>query len=254
MNALILDDEPRFREHLQHALERQGLRIHVAGTAEDAQTVVREQPIDLLIVDIKLPGADGLEFATWAKRHANEPAVIVMTGYGSLENERRSQDLGALAYLEKPFDISVLVRHVERAMGYQSLVRRVQRLERELAAPTRVDRGRQVLSALPVVWLGADGAVLWASPAGQAALDAVVDPALRTPVRSVDEDLLASLRDAMQGGECARTTLLRRDGVIGHFEILLRVFAFEERPGWIMMFHEPQETTPDRRDELRSAQ
>ncbi|MFQ5805782.1 MAG: response regulator [Phycisphaerae bacterium] len=68
MNALVLDDEQRYRDHLKRCLERKGRRIHVARRAEEAKNIVREFGADLMIVDIKLADdLDGLEFANGAK-------------------------------------------------------------------------------------------------------------------------------------------------------------------------------------------
>lgn len=241
MKALVLDDEPRYREHLRRTLRRQGLDIHVAGDPEEARGIVEELGIDLMIVDIKLSSSiDGLDFADWAKQQQQrEPALIVITGYGSDEHEQRSRRLGALAYLEKPFDLKELERHVQHAINRHNLLGEIHRLEQELAGAKQGDFAQWATCGMPVACIRSDGQVLYASPEGGTVVDALVSPQTPRPAVAVDEDLMRCLRQASPTElGWSRTTLFRRDGVVGHYEAFVRSMELQGESGYVVFFHD----------------
>lgn len=248
MNALVLDDEPRYREHLRRSLERQGLKIHVAANAEEAQQIVRDLGVDVMIVDIKLADSiDGLEFADWARQQDDEAGLIVITGYGSPEHKRRSRDLGALAYLEKPFDLDELKTHVERAVRDRHRAREIQRLQGELANAAH----GQLTSHMPVVGLGANGEIRYASAEGRAVLDTLVDPDDSRPIQAVDDDLLGTLQGAANAEPgWQRTTVFRRDGVVAHYEAFVRALDWGDEAGLLVFFQPPAPAPAPNIDEL----
>ena len=241
MNALVLDDEQRYRDHLKRYLEQRGLRIHVAEQAEEAKRLVEEYGVDLMIVDIKLANSiDGLEFADWAKRQKADTALIVITGYNCPDYEARSRALGAIAYLEKPFSLRELEVHVQRAMDQRNLLREVHRLEQELAAAREADEAQQLLQCIPVVCLDIEGRIRYASPEGRTYLEAVTDPNLTRPLLEVDGELLGHLRTAIQNDQRAgRMPLFRRDGIISHYDTDIRWADMEGGGAIVIFFSEP---------------
>ncbi|MFH1747975.1 MAG: response regulator [Planctomycetota bacterium] len=244
MNALVLDDEQRYRDHVQRSLEHKGLRIRVAADAEEAQQIIRELAVDLMIVDIKLASRmDGLDFADWVRAHGQNPALIVITGYGSPEHERRCRDLGAVAYLEKPFDLRDLEAHVQRALDHRQLLREIHRLEQELASVKDRDFFHQTAAALPLVCIDRGGKVLYASTAGQIVLDAVVDPSLIRPIEKLDPTLTATLHQAPVGSSgWGKTTLHRRDGLVRHYMANVRTVNWDKREGFVILFQEGEDS------------
>jgi DNA-binding response OmpR family regulator len=219
MNALVLDDEPRYREHVKRALEKRGLRIHAVGSADEARSVVQDLGVDLMIVDIRLGGdTNGLDFAAWAQAHHGNPAVIVITGYGSPEHESRSRELGAAAYLEKPFSMHDLAGHVQRIVDQRAVLREVHKLEQQLAAAQKQVRAQRELASLAMVSVAADGAVLHANQRGAEVLATVVDPALPRPVARLDDDLCARLFRAVGTPDRWHQSItFARDGTLRHF-------------------------------------
>jgi len=98
--VLIVDDEKGYREYVKRALERTGVRVRLAATPDAALGVVREVQVDMMIVDIRLPGKiNGLDLAEQVKKENRGIALMVITGYSSPEYERRSRALGAIEYL-----------------------------------------------------------------------------------------------------------------------------------------------------------
>ena len=238
MNALIVDDEQRYRDHVSRSLERKGLRSHAAADADAAMRILSEHAVDVMIVDIRLVDSEnGLDFAARARASGYSAALIVMTGYGCAEYERRSHDLGAVGYLEKPFDSWELELQLQRAVDQRRLVREVQRLEQELAEAQKAGEARSTVSETPLACIAESGEVLYASADGQAVLDTLVSPELRRRSRVVDAELLHRLRAAVRHeGKWGQTPLFRRDGVLLHYVGLVRRLESLAKTAFVVFF------------------
>lgn len=250
MDVLVVDDEPRYREHLGRFLERLGLRPHLAATATEAQTIVQQRPLDLMIVDIRLADSiDGLDFADWARKLDRGLGLIVITGFSCPSYECRSRELGAIAYLEKPFELHELELHLRHMLDQRKLLREIHRLEQELAAAEGADPRRRVLSELPVTCLARDGRLLFATPEAHAVLAAVVDPDLPRPLDRVDAGLGAQLwqERRIPGGV---VTVFRRDGTMGHFEARVHPCEWEGQEALVALWMEAAPSGAGGMDEL----
>ena len=107
---LIVDDETSFLLSLQDGLQKYRDRFEVL-TAEDGHTAIetlRDEPVDLLVTDLKLPGMNGFEILAWVSRHQPQLPVIVMSAFGTPEIEARLARMDTLQFLDKPLDLQVL--------------------------------------------------------------------------------------------------------------------------------------------------
>src|SRR5205085_3159509 len=102
-HILIVDDEEAVCWALQRALSREGHRVAVASSAEEAFTLAERQPPDVIVLDVRLPGLDGLTALGRLRELAQDAAVIVVTAYGNLTTAVRAVEGGAFDYLAKPF-------------------------------------------------------------------------------------------------------------------------------------------------------
>jgi CheY-like chemotaxis protein len=219
VTVLLVDDEPVYRTHLAQALERQGLVTWVAANADEARKyVVRSDP-DIAIVDIELRSSlNGLQFAEWLRHRGRETALIVTTGYGSPDYQRQSQQLGAVAYLEKPFELPLLKSHIDHVRERKGLVREIHRLEQHLR---RTAEHLDALSRFPVARIAESGDVLFASPSGLEILSSLAEPGTVRPVARLDEPLMARLWEAAGRPGPACTTVYRRDETLGHYRAVV---------------------------------
>ena len=87
----------------------------VAYDGESALDLIREDEPEVIIVDLKMPGVDGLEVLRTVKEKRPEIEVIILTGHGHEEDRQLCMQLGAFAYLQKPLDINVLSETIQRA-------------------------------------------------------------------------------------------------------------------------------------------
>lgn len=133
--VMIVEDDGFCREYLRTNLEEIGLDVVDARNTMQAGQMLASENVDLLIVDIVLTnGEDGLQFAEQARRGRLGAGIIVITGNASAERVQRCRKLGAVAYFEKPFDVSDFKRCVQDFLDRRELLREVHRLEQELAA------------------------------------------------------------------------------------------------------------------------
>jgi CheY-like chemotaxis protein len=106
--VLLVDDERDFVQTLSERLELRDMGSAVVFSGESALDVVAEDEPEVMIIDLKMPGIDGMEVLRKVKTMRPEIEVIVLTGHGSAADEARCRELGAFAYLQKPVDIEAL--------------------------------------------------------------------------------------------------------------------------------------------------
>jgi two-component system nitrogen regulation response regulator NtrX len=134
---LIVDDEEGIRETLTGILEDEGYRPRSAASAVEAREALAEVPADLLLLDVWLPDADGLELLSELRpKHPHTP-VIVISGHGNIDTAVKAIRLGAYDFLEKPLSLSRVVLTVQNALEQGRIKRELldlsQRLDRHEA-------------------------------------------------------------------------------------------------------------------------
>ena len=113
-SVLIVDDEEVMREILQTLLEREGCRVSVAVNGEDGLALARTQPFDVAVVDIMMPGLDGISTLDELKKIDEDLPVILITAFASVKTAFEVSQRGAFAYVTKPFkndEVLVVVRN-----------------------------------------------------------------------------------------------------------------------------------------------
>ena len=161
--VLVVDDETGSRESMAIAIEKAGLVVRTFDDARDALSCLQETPsVQLVVTDLRMPDMDGLAFLQELRRLEIEVAVILVTGYGSIENAVEAMRVGADDYLTKPVDLYELRKRVnnllenrqlkeevtelrkmlDKRYGFESIIGRSESMERlfekmKLVAPTR---------------------------------------------------------------------------------------------------------------------
>ncbi|MBI4953334.1 MAG: sigma-54-dependent Fis family transcriptional regulator [Myxococcales bacterium] len=131
---LVVDDELSVRDSLYHWFKKDGFRVAQAESAAAALHKFQEQPWDLVLLDIKMPGMDGLELQRRLRQVAPEAVVIMITAYGSIETAIEALKAGAFDYLTKPVDPDDLGRVVQKALAHRRLTDENTRLRSKVAA------------------------------------------------------------------------------------------------------------------------
>jgi len=108
VRILIIEDDEEMRALLRDLLLEDGIEFDSAESGSEAIQKLAEEPFDLVITDIRMPGLTGLDILPGIKKLQPEACVIVITAFGSEEVRRKSFDRGATAYLEKPINMDRL--------------------------------------------------------------------------------------------------------------------------------------------------
>ena len=103
---LIVDDEPLIRESLYEILRIEGYHVHMASSAEEALNTMRQQPIEIIVTDMKLPKMSGLDLLERVKQQHAETEVILITGFGTIETAVEAMKKGAYDFITKPINDS----------------------------------------------------------------------------------------------------------------------------------------------------
>lgn len=111
---LIVDDQYGIRILLTEVFQNEGFQTFQAANGKEALEIVAKEKPDLVLLDMKIPGMDGLEILRRIRAQDAEMKVIVMTAYGELNMIEEAMALGAVKYFSKPFDIDEVVDVVKK--------------------------------------------------------------------------------------------------------------------------------------------
>jgi DNA-binding NtrC family response regulator len=115
IKVLLVDDEEDFVKSLSERIKMRDLDSDVALNGEEALRLVDDEVPDVMVLDLKMPGIDGMEVLRRIKKAYPQVQVIMLTGHGSEKDEKEARRLGAFEYLEKPTSIDTLVKYIKRA-------------------------------------------------------------------------------------------------------------------------------------------
>jgi len=113
---LVVDDEKAMRNLCSQILDEEGYEVSLAEDGKEAVNKVLREDFAVAIVDIKMPGMDGMEVLRFIKKHKSHTEVIMITGYGTIKTAVEAMKLGAADYITKPFNIEQLTMVVKMAL------------------------------------------------------------------------------------------------------------------------------------------
>lgn len=115
-SVLLVDDEAEFVDTLAKRLTRRGLTVRTANSGPQAIGIVQEVPdIDVMVLDVKMPGMDGIEVLQKVKELRPELEVVMLTAHANVEVALRGMELGAFDYLMKPVELDDLLYKIQDA-------------------------------------------------------------------------------------------------------------------------------------------
>jgi DNA-binding NtrC family response regulator len=130
--VLIIDDEAEIRESLQTLLELEGFAVETAATGEAGLQRIGEHPFDLILLDLTLPGRNGMEILAEIRAHETGLPVIMITAFGTVENAVHAMQGGAVNFVQKPWDNEKLLADVRAAVGWRRAAEENVQLKRAL--------------------------------------------------------------------------------------------------------------------------
>jgi DNA-binding NtrC family response regulator len=120
--VLLVDDEVEFTEALAERMQSRGLEVDTCDSGESALEAARGKEFEAVILDLAMPGMDGIETLKRLRAEHPDLQIIVLTGHATVEKTVAAMKLGALDFLEKPADISQIMEKIEKAKGKKSIL------------------------------------------------------------------------------------------------------------------------------------
>ena len=120
-NVLLVDDELEFLDTLIKRMKKRGLQVAGVNRGEDALAWLDREPVDVVVLDVKMPGLDGIETLREIKNRRPLVEVIMLTGHANMEVAVQGMELGAFDYLMKPMDIDELIYKLQDANRKKNL-------------------------------------------------------------------------------------------------------------------------------------
>jgi two-component system, NtrC family, nitrogen regulation response regulator NtrX len=135
-HILIVDDEAEIRGSLEEILREEGYGVAVAADADEAMVLLRDAPYDVVLLDIWLPGRDGLEMLTEVRELTPEtrPEVVMISGHGTIESAVKATKLGAYDFLEKPLSLDRTLIVVKNAVQARRMRTENEEFKRQFSA------------------------------------------------------------------------------------------------------------------------
>jgi two-component system, NtrC family, response regulator AtoC len=130
--VLVVEDDRSLRALLKDALTDEGLDVGGVASAEEAMAFLAQEPVDLVLTDLRLPGADGLELLRWLRGRKSPPAVLLVTAFGTIDQAVEALKEGADDFLTKPLDLDHLAVRVARILEHRRLRQEVARYREAL--------------------------------------------------------------------------------------------------------------------------
>ena len=137
IRILIVDDEMIVRSSLKSWLEEDGYPIDTAASAEDALKMMQEHAYSILLLDIKMPGMDGIELLRRVKQVNPELEVVMITAYATIESAVEAMKIGAFDYITKPFEPDEVGLIIKKIITHRNLLAENVRLKESLVASVR---------------------------------------------------------------------------------------------------------------------
>ena len=130
---LIVDDEPGIRQSLAGVLDDEGYQTHAVASGEECLDELTRSSYDLVLLDVWLPGMDGLETLTRLQEipFASRPMVVIISGHGTIETAVKATKLGAFDFLEKPLTIEKVSVVVKNALQQRKLELELERFKED---------------------------------------------------------------------------------------------------------------------------
>lgn len=151
----LIDDEPVIHDVLGQLLSAEGYQVEISSSGEEALTKFREQEFDLVLLDLLMPGMDGLEVLKEIKKIDPEVPIIIITAYASVESALSAMKMGAFDYIQKPFKNEELLLTISRALEHRQLkeenIRLQSELKKKFSFGNIIGKSREMMSVFELI-------------------------------------------------------------------------------------------------------
>jgi two-component system response regulator HydG len=139
-SVLVIDDEAEIRQSFRRLLSREGLDVHTASDGKEAMAEIRKRRFRVALCDLRLPDIDGLELLKMLKIASPETEVLMITGYGTIDDAVRAMKDGAYDFIQKPVKKPLILKSIEKALERQALASENRELRERLQSMEKIPR------------------------------------------------------------------------------------------------------------------
>jgi len=151
----VIDDEPIIHDVLGQLLQSEGYQVEISASGEEALPKLQHQKFDLTLLDLLMPGLDGLEVLKQIKRIDPEALAIIITAYASVESALTAMKMGAYDYIQKPFKNDELLMTISRALEHRRLqlenIRLQDELKKKFSFENIIGKSRPMLNVFELI-------------------------------------------------------------------------------------------------------
>lgn len=154
-NILIVDDDAIILRELSELLNMDGHTVEMASTGEEALKLIKDKNYDIIFSDLKMPGMDGLELLKNTKQLTPNTDVVMITGFGSIDNAVEAMKLGAKDYIQKPFKMSYIkgiIEDINNEKKYKTSVKPIEVME-EIDSFDSLGVFKDLIESKPGLWI-----------------------------------------------------------------------------------------------------
>ena len=120
IRTMIVDDEREYIDLLSERLSMRGIRVTGATSGEEALSILDDKPMDVIVLDVMMPGLDGIETLVEIKKRHPDASVVLLSGNANMDTAIKGMKLGAYDYLVKPVELEELLYKIEDAYKARS--------------------------------------------------------------------------------------------------------------------------------------
>jgi len=118
---LLVDDEVVFANNMSKLLTRRGYRVKAVNSGDEALRALMDNPFDVMVLDLKMPGMDGIATMQEMRKLGLFTEILILTGHGSIDTALEAIQLGAYDYVTKPVEIAELLSKIEAAFERKTI-------------------------------------------------------------------------------------------------------------------------------------
>jgi DNA-binding NtrC family response regulator len=120
--VLLVDDEEEFVETLAERMRNRGMEVATSHSGAESLDLIEDEPFDVVVLDLQMPGMDGLEALARIKSRKPDIQVVLLTGHATVATSVEAMKLGALEFLEKPIDMETLTKIIGEAKAQKMIL------------------------------------------------------------------------------------------------------------------------------------
>jgi len=192
IRVLLVDDEEDYVKAMAERMDMRDLQSQVALSGEEALKVLEEDPPDVIVLDLRMPGMQGMEVLERVRKEHPHIQVIILTGHGGETEEAEARRLGAFEYLQKPADTAALVKTIQGAW------RRSVKVAKELLRDSREEFDRSMTAAALAEGGMPEAAAVLMDRAGARTSEAPKAGALKVLLVDDEEDYVRTMAERME--------------------------------------------------------